>query len=371
MTPAAIQSPDLVALPLLADPSGYVACPLDLSADAGHRRYWLGVFRRHFPTMMHEARLQAQIDGLDLADFDRRAEAATTAFMHQLDALQVHPETVGRLDILKVCYARQEVLDRFHFGDPYRLAKQRENQVALALLPQVFAEIDALPGAGPQRAERLARGAFAGNIFDLGATETVALFKDGPVDFRATLGKLKGRPWAVDDLDLWLTRLAGGPAHRCAVVFVDNAGPDVLLGMLPWVRQILLQGTRVILTANTLPALNDITHDELTSLLATIARWDKPLAQALSTGQLVLVPSGNGAPLIDLSRVSLQLAAAIEAAEPDLLILEGMGRAVESNFDARFTCDTIKVAMIKDPGVAEQLGCGMYDLVFRYEPAGC
>ena len=51
----------------------------------------------------------------------------------------------------------------------------------------------------------------------------------------------------------------------------------------------------------------------------------------------------------------------------DLIVLEGMGRALESNFDARFTCDTLKIAMIKDEGVASALDGELFDLICRFE----
>jgi type II pantothenate kinase len=44
-----------------------------------------------------------------------------------------------------------------------------------------------------------------------------------------------------------------------------------------------------------------------------------------------------------------------------------MGRAVESNLDARFSCDALKIAMIKMAIVAERCGGKLYDLVCRFE----
>jgi type II pantothenate kinase len=50
----------------------------------------------------------------------------------------------------------------------------------------------------------------------------------------------------------------------------------------------------------------------------------------------------------------------------DLLILEGMGRGVMSNFDASFTCDALNIAMIKDEWVARRFGGKTFDLVCRF-----
>lgn len=111
------------------------------------------------------------------------------------------------------------------------------------------------------------RGVFAGNIFDLGAAAAAQLHAAGGGTFASTRASLLTRPWAVDDLDELLsdargqqpeqrqgeaevntgaqTVAAAGPRWRQAALFVDNAGPDVVLGMLPLARVLLKAGTKV------------------------------------------------------------------------------------------------------------------------------
>ena len=137
----------------------------------------------------------------------------------------------------------------------------------------------------------------------------------------------QAREWLIDGLDVWLAR----GRHRCAVLFVDNAGPDIVLGMIPLARHLLHGGTRVMLTANDAPSLNDVTIDELRDLIDRVGRLDSTIAGATADGRLRLVGSGNIAPLIDLSRVAPALCEAVET-EPggvDLVVLEGMGFDVE------------------------------------------
>ncbi len=355
-------------LPLLAEPSRYVACHWDLRAHPAKRAYWLQLFRTHFPALLAEARSEAASRGQDDALTQQQCANAANLFGDYLDAIERDPLNAGRLDIMAICLQREAALRAAGIADPYALAKRNQNEVALAVLPRLLTEIDALPAA--QRDARLVCGIFAGNIFDMGATKTNDLFRDGgKVDFHETLAKLRPRPWAHDDLDRWLHRLASAAPHHQALLFVDNAGPDVILGMIPFARHLLQRGTRVILTANPKPSLNDITISELDELITRIATFDDTLAQARRDGRLTLVSSGNDAPLIDLTRIAPELAAVALPGQVDLLVLEGMGRAVESNWDARFLCETIKVAMIKDQGVAEALGWEVYDLAFRYEPA--
>ncbi len=370
--------PNLVPFPLLTDAVSYRPCLWDLSVRDERREYWLDLFRRHFPSLLQAYREEAEDRGVSTKRVDASVRQADAAFMGYLDQLQPSraesSEPEPRLDILTLCTQREQVLRDAGIADPYRLAKQRDTEHALALLPALLGELDALPDHERQIA--VIEGVFAGNIYDLGATETVAMFSNERVDFHAVRQQLKPRPWRFDALDAWLARRGPSHAlpHRAAVLFVDNAGPDVTLGMLPFARELLKRGTCVILTANTTPSLNDVTHDELKLLVQAVSQFDAVIGQALSDGRLKLVSSGNHAPLIDLSRVSRELADAVTEAGVDLVVLEGMGRAVESNFDARLRCDTLKLAMIKDRGVAEGLRSSapateMFDLVMKFEPA--
>lgn len=98
-------------------------------------------------------------------------------------------------------------------------------------------------------------------------------------------------------------------------------------------------------------------------------------------------------------QVSAGLAEA--AAEADLVVLEGMGRSIETNLHARFrcgssqerrqvpcasagphpsqphtppsctySCDSLNLGMIKHPEVAQALGGRLYDCVCQFRRAG-
>lgn len=359
-------STDTAVFPRLADPDGYRPCEWDLIENPERCAYWLDLFRRHFPTLLEAYRKEADDRGEDAEQVERAIGEALDRFNSYLDILGQDPAAFGPLDILKICYARERALRAAGIDDAYRLAKHTDTEHALALLPELLEQLDAMPEA--ERRVAIIQGVFAGNIYDLGATETAAMFTDQRVDFHAVRSKLRPRPWRFDALDEWLERL-DGPPHQAAVLFVDNAGPDVTLGMLPFARELLKRGTDVILTANTYPSLNDVTHNELGELIARIEAFDPVLRDARAAGRLTLVASGNNAPLIDLTRVSPELAEAVEAAGVDLVVLEGMGRAVETNLSTRMTCDTLKLAMLKDTGVAEALDAEVFDLVMKFEPA--
>lgn len=348
-----------VMLPLLAEPDTYRCNTLDLLEEDPTRDYWINVFEAHLQSLVcHCMRSEAHTP-----DAPARTEAFATRFADHLADLKRRPDQHGRLDILLICHLREQYLREQHIADPYQPVKADENAAALKLLPGVLAEIDAIEEGG--RLEALVRGVFAGNKFDLGATSTNQQFDEGGTfSFHAAREAVSDRPWLIDDFDALRKRWHGIP-HRKAVVFVDNAGADVTLGMVPLMREMLRRGTQVIVTANTHPSLNDITHDELGAHLAAMAAMDPVIAEALGNGRLQRIASGNDAPLIDFRRVDPQLAAA--CADCDLLVIEGMGRAVETNLYAKFTCDTLKLAMVKEDQLATMLGGGLYDVICKFE----
>jgi len=47
--------------------------------------------------------------------------------------------------------------------------------------------------------------------------------------------------------------------------------------------------------------------------------------------------------------------------------VNGMGRAVESNFHTAFTVDCLKVALVKDEMVARSIGVELFDPIFRFD----
>jgi len=349
----------MTPLPLLADPDRYHPHTVDLVHDDHARAYWIEVFEHHLRSLVGHA---AASEGGG-PEAERRAAELARRFQATLDRRKAEPDAFGELNILLICRLREQALRELGFNDAYRHVKAAENDAALQLLPEVLAEIDR---HADDRLEALVRGVFAGNIFDLGARSTTDRFESAGFDFKLTREQVDPRPWVVDDFDRFAAHWAAG--YRKAVVFVDNAGADVVLGMLPLCRELARRGTTVNITANSVPALNDITIDELIPVLQRAGDLDPVLAAAMADGRIVAVPSGNDAPLIDLRGVSGELAEASRQA--DLLILEGMGRAIETNYEARFACDTLKLAVIKEAHLAEMLSGHLMGAVCRFDPAG-
>ena len=349
----------MATLPQLKDVEAYRPCEWDLKVDPAGRRYWVDVFCSHIDLLMDAITQEYPAASPDsLASFRSRYLAA-------MRSLVTEPECFDGIDILTLDELRSELQNEFGFLDPYRGLKRRENELALALLPGLLEEFDATPADG--LVERLALGLMAGNLFDLGAWAAVECCRAQSADFRRLRASQPSRPWFIDTVDAWRERWSNGRAYRHVAFFVDNAGADICLGCIPLVRWMVGVGSRVTLVANSGPALNDVTAPELAELLESIAAIDALIATALADRRLRVVASGGWAPLLDLTALSPDCIAAI--GDADLIILHGMGRALESNFQARFSCDILRLGVLKDKAVAQRLGARLFDCVFQLQPA--
>ncbi|KAG7669223.1 hypothetical protein Ndes2526B_g05521 [Nannochloris sp. 'desiccata'] len=309
---------------------------------------------------------------------DKKAAAFAAMYREKLDALS------STINCLELCRLREEALIEAGFKDIYLDIKTRENENALELLPEVLAELDQQENLH-ERWELIIRGVCAANIFDLGAAHTTDMYhSNGGVSFHDAREKLLPRPWIIDNMDRLVNKLSSSPAEKIkggengddlkkqsspsykkALLFVDNSGADVILGMLPFARELVRQGTQVIIAANELPSINDITFAELDGILPKIASLDDVLCKAISSQNLVVLSSGNALPVIDLRQVSSELVE--RAGDADFVMLEGMGRSIETNLNARLGCDVLKIGMVKHPEVAAELGGRMLDCVVKFD----
>eukprot|EP00245_Coleochaete_scutata_P016448 TRINITY_DN7690_c0_g1_i1.p1 TRINITY_DN7690_c0_g1~~TRINITY_DN7690_c0_g1_i1.p1 ORF type:complete len:370 (+),score=97.00 TRINITY_DN7690_c0_g1_i1:49-1158(+) len=358
--------------PLLKNPQNYRPCTIDYqygerrqgSKALSTEKVWLDVFRRSIPSFRARAANDETVSNASV-----KADKFADRYGKMLDDLEEDCERHGGPpDCLLLCRLRDLCLRELGFDDIFKSVKETENKNALAILPSVVKKVDAVEDDG-ERCEHLVKGILAGNIFDLGASETTELFENGDMSFHKTFDKLLPRPWAIDDLDDFKKRWVEGPPYNKAVIFVDNAGADVVLGILPFARELLRRGTKVVLAANDVASINDITYHELIDMLEKMEakKEEELLLHGVDSGRLTCVNSGNDAPVIDLSAISPELAWASEGA--DLVVLEGMGRSIETNLNAEFKVDSLNIGMVKHPEVAEFLKARMFDCVVKFTRA--
>lgn len=344
----------------IAYPERYKACTWELTDDPEGRDHWLTHFVRHVETTLEHVVSEYGPQGPEILEQFRRD------YLAGLQERRTNPDKFRPLTMLSLDKYREGMLRKFGWNDPYEKVKRREDDAAVKLFPKVVAELDA--HAMPERVEALIRGVFAGNIFDMGCAATVQHYKKHGLDFFGTRCSLPRRPWLSDTFDLLAARFADSISpYEQVLFFVDNAGADLVLGCIPLARQLALWGSRVVFAANNLPSLNDATVPEVHRVLHELCDRDSALRRLLKEDRLAVVGSGNGEPLIDLAQISNECNQA--ASHSDFVILEGLGRAVETNYETQFSCDILKIAMIKDEMVARRLGGKNFDVVCRFEPA--
>jgi type II pantothenate kinase len=355
---------------LLSDVSGYRPCAWSFLEDDAGREHWVPFFIRHFDTILNLGTEVELSRGAAPGEVAARVEGCRADFRARFGGYLERYREYGRITILDLDKWRDETLRKYGLVDPFSLLKERENTKMVPLLGEVCGQLDRL--GVEERARALVEGLFAGNIFDMGTEATAKQFLGESPDFFAVRSKLQPRPWLIDTFDalgLELVRhLRGERRWRRVVFFVDNAGSDFVLGAVPFMRAMALGGAKVTLAANEYPTLNDMT-------IAEIRRWWPRLVAAepsLAGLAIEAVSTGTAEPLIDLGKVSRELntACADMGGEDCLVVLEGMGRGVESNLDVRTRCETLNIGMIKDTHIAGRHGGKIYDCVCKYRGVG-
>jgi len=378
----------------------YEACTFDYEAPLPDgrtgRKAWTDIFRKAIPEFEKRARMQLVEDAASDEEeitAGSRARSFAENFGRALDKLEANPNRVipgfeaafardkgGRgLSCKVLCAVRETCLLMLGLRDAFKHVKRKENCGSLAILGPILDEVDALPGTPRDRMELALRNCFAGNLFDLGAHFSSERYQEGGESreddplrhFRADRENLPPRPWMLDCLEEAAEALSEAGRFRKAIVFADNAGADLILGIFPFVRELLKAGTTVVLAANEKPAINDITAEELAALFSRFSAAGAPtvtdplLCSACAEGRLRVVSSGSDLPIIDLSMVSSGVVDEAEGA--DLIILQGMGRAIESNLNAKFSSAVLKMGVMKHPEVALCLGGKLGEPICKLE----
>uniref|UniRef100_A0A6N2LN75 Damage-control phosphatase ARMT1-like metal-binding domain-containing protein n=1 Tax=Salix viminalis TaxID=40686 RepID=A0A6N2LN75_SALVM len=347
---------EMVAFPLLLTPieTNYRVCTIPYRFPSDNPKkatptelQWIDVFLNSIPSFKKRAETDSTVPDAPL-----RAEKFAQRYGDILEDFKKDPESHGGPpDGVLLCRLRELILRELGFVDIFKKVKDEENAKAISLFKNVVQLNDAIEDEA-KRLENLVKGIFAGNIFDLGSAE------GWMQSFQLVVKISPTAPWVIDDLDTFKVKW-NKKTWKKVVIFVDNSGADIILGIFPFARELLRCGAQVVLAANDMPSINDVTYTELIEIIAKLMGVD--------TSNLLVANSGNDLPVIDLSRVSQVLA--YLASDADLVILEGMGRGIETNLYAQFKCDSLKIGMVKHPEVAQFLGGRLYDCVFKYNEA--
>ncbi len=356
----------------------------DLSARPDVVGHWVSILRENCDYLLRIVAEQGTDEQVGAA---RRVAAILRTLFDDLES----GAATRRVRTVHAITAIREHLLRAHgIADPYREIKAeqaaRVMEGARGRCRRLWEAGTRAADGSPTQDERrrhvasILAGFLAGNLFDLGSRSTQAAFRRGELD-RVNEDQFLGdvEPF-VDAMPATARALLVGESGNGAqptreesaveaplVIFADNAGPDFLLGVVPaalyWSRR---RPVRIVV--NSEPASSDITYPEARELLAALAsETDAPVARALESGRLRLVPSGTGAPGIDLRHVAPALNEAARGAA--WVLIDGQGRGVETNWTTRFACPVLRICVIKDPLVAAEIGAHEGRPLLRWDEA--
>ena len=325
---------------------------------------WLAIFYNSIEYFQKIASKDTAVENAE-----EKAELFAQMYKNELDSLNSQPfeQVKEQLNCHRLCQLREACLIRAGFKDIFESIKAQENAAALDLLPGICTELDGLEN-GRVLWETVLSNICAANIFDLGSSHTASMYHDDSVCFQRSRRALRPRPWIIDNIDQFCHHVLNKPAYNKALLFVDNSGSDVLLGMIPFARELLKHNVckEVVIAANSKPSINDITYGELEKLLPNICSMDDTLCKFVSSERLRIIASGSGLPVIDLTADYISEEVKQEASTTDLVVLEGMGRSIETNLFAPLTIDSLRIGMVKHKEVAQELGSELMDCVVKF-----
>ncbi|KJH47560.1 putative pantothenate kinase [Dictyocaulus viviparus] len=275
----------------------------------------------------------------------QRIQEFRKKFLEQLAIIRKKPFAYGNSNVRNLLDLREQLLNEQDFDDSYLSQKTIETAAAI--------END------HQRLFRVTRGLLAGNVFDWGAQKVIEIMEssDG-LSFSLALSSIPERPWLIDTYDDFKASLESKP-YNCVAIFVDNSGADFVLGVIPFVRELLRRGskvsfsltllhilsfltTQVIVISNLSPSLNDLTFQEMKDMIPLLGKADEFIGRAIENGNLMFEHNGQGSPCLDLRKVHEGLNRRVIDEQVDLIVIEGMGRALHTNLYAHFLCDSLK-----------------------------
>ncbi|KAE9413590.1 hypothetical protein Angca_007048, partial [Angiostrongylus cantonensis] len=270
----------------------------DLNLDCEAREFWIHTFERSVDSVIKKA-VESQEN---CSTAIQRVQVFREKFLQQLTIIREKPFAYGNSNVRNLLDLREQLLNEQDFDDSYLNQKAMENAAAVSQLPSLLKSIDEVV-SDPQRLFLVTRGLLAGNVFDWGAQKVIEMMesKEG-LSFSLAISSIPDRPWLIDAYDEFKSSLES-KTYNCAAIFVDNSGADFILGVIPFARELLRRGCKVIMISNLSPALNDLTYQEMMELVPLLRKADENLAIAIDNGRLMFEHNGQGSPCLDLRKV--------------------------------------------------------------------
>ena len=250
----------LSAFPKLDNLDEYYPDTLQLT-DLTAQRHWINVLEKNLHKLVELAiKWTSNYEDNEQCENDvqHRLSSFDTLFRSHLARLRNQPNMYGALTVRSLLNLREQCLHELGFPDIFAKAKAEENKSALLNLQELLNEVDSLQSI-EEKVELLIYNILAGNMFDWGSNQVLEMLKNGELSFETAKKKIN-KPDHFNHTKKFIERLnRNKPPFKKTVIFVDNSGADIILGIIPFARFLVSLGTDVILAANSFPAVNDIT----------------------------------------------------------------------------------------------------------------
>jgi bifunctional damage-control phosphatase, subfamily II, fusion protein len=360
----------LIHCPFLLDSNIYIPDLIDLTKDDEARDYWLNCFEKTIET--YEKQCIKSCQDNETLPAELRAKSFKNSYLSKLRELFISPSAYGILTVRSLLDLREHCMAEFDFVDIYSNEKHEENRLGVELLNKRLEYFDSIEDR-ETRLYYLFKGLLAGNVYDYGARAVIEKQKSGNLDkFQDAIDSIDDTLMNLNDFKQLKHQILT-KTYNSICIFVDNSGFDIVLGVLPVVVEFLKnKTTSVILCANSKAAINDITYGELLIVIKKVCSSNPIMNEAFyESKRLIIMETGSTSPCLDLSRINIDLVNLMTKMNVDFIILEGMGRAIHTNYNAKFKCDSLKVAVLKNKWLAQRFNFFQdekFPIVFKFEP---
>ncbi|OGL43057.1 MAG: hypothetical protein A2161_18430 [Candidatus Schekmanbacteria bacterium RBG_13_48_7] len=343
----------------LCNPDKYFPGLWDLRINKELSGWWKQVFLSNFEHMVHLIKTNRDKDAVN------RAEKAQRVMSEFMDDLLKKNLLEQYSSVHKITIFREELLRRFDLDDPYREEKISSTRRAFSLYPRVIRKLEENPDQYSRIKECCLR-IFAGNIFDLGSVDIANLHQMKTLKYGDIMKRVRKQKWYINHLDSWVESLKTKNNEGFKILFfVDNSGYDFVCGCIPLARTLAEMGHTVIIAVNESASLNDIFFEEALISFNRLQTIDPKLRLLKDQTRLRIITTGNETPGIDFREVGAFVN--LDGEDAKQMILEGQGRAIETNWNARFGIDCIRISTVKEPKVAQAIGAKSFDLILKFD----
>lgn len=237
--------------PKLANAETYTPDTLILK-DAAEQRYWIDILERNVASVLRILHNEAETK----EENTRQFEMFSKNYRAHLAKLRESPHIYGHLSVRALLNLKEQCLHEVGFKDLFCREKKKDVELSLQLFPQIIAQINQIT-CFKDKVRKLVENVWAGNMFDWGSMHIMDLLQSNQLTFENALKKISVPP-RINQIDQFIARLETKKYEK-VVIFADNSGADFVLGIIPFARFLLEQGSVVVLAANSFPAINDIT----------------------------------------------------------------------------------------------------------------